>query len=102
LNAGTGGDVLIGGRTKLDANLTALTALVAKWGSNDTYQSRVQDLFGRGASGQNGATLLNASTIFNESAVNLLSGSGDQNWYWLEAGTDQSTGEAAGEIVTIR
>ncbi len=100
LHAGSGGDVLIGGRTAFDANLTALAALMAEWSSGDSYQTRVQDLFGTGTGGQNGSTLLDASTVINDAAINqLFSGSG-QDWFWLEA-TDKISVVATGESVTV-
>ncbi len=101
LTAGTGGEVLIGGSTVYDANLVALTALLAEWGSGDNYQTRVNDLFGTGTGGQNGSTLLDATTIINDAAIHSLVGGSGMDWFWLEAGTDKISGVAAGEVVSV-
>ncbi len=100
LNAGSGGDVLIGGSTIYNANLTALAALMAEWGSGDSYQTRVEDLFGLG--GQNGTTLLNATSVVNDAAIDQLVRGNELDWFLLEAGTDKLNGVATGERVTVR
>jgi Ca2+-binding RTX toxin-like protein len=101
LHAGSGGDVLIGGITTLDDDLMALAALLAEWSSNDSYQTRVQDLFGTGSGGQNGNTFLDDATVINDAAINHLFGgsSNGQDWFFLE-GTDRVSGVQAGEIVS--
>ena len=63
---------------------------------------RVQDLFGSGAGGQNGSTLLDAATVINDVAINQLIGGSDQDWFWLEAATDKLSHEAAGEVVSVK
>jgi hypothetical protein len=102
LHAGTGGDVLIGGSTTLDDDLMALAALLAEWSSSDSYQTRVQDLFGTGSGGQNGNTFLDEATVVNDAAINQQFGgsSSGQDWFFLE-GTDRVSGVQAGEIVSL-
>ena len=102
LNAGTGGDGLIGGITPFDANLTALEALLAEWQSGDSYKTRVRDLFGNGGVGQNGYTQLNQAAVINDVAVNQFNGGSGMDWFWLEGATDKFSGEKAGEIVTVK
>src|SRR5262249_11381744 len=67
LQAGSGGDILIGGWTNYDLTSTAMTydqklaaleAIMAEWGSTDSYTTRVNDLTNGG--GLNGSYLLNA------------------------------------------
>jgi hypothetical protein len=104
LNAGSAGDVLIGGITTFDANLAALEALLVEWQSNDSYQTRVQDLFGNGPAGPGGPQL-NAATIINDLAVNQINASSSgpsMDWIWLEGATDKISGGKAGEIVTVK
>jgi hypothetical protein len=88
LRAGSGGDILIGGSTTFDANAAALLALLAEWGSADSYAQRVKDLFGNGATGLNGNTLLDSQSVVRDTAVNTLIGgtAGASDWFWLSTG----------------
>ncbi len=74
---------------------------MSEWSSGDSYQSRVQDLFGTGTGGQNGSTLLDDSTVVNDAAINQLFGGQGQDWFWLE-GADKISGAKVGEIVSAR
>jgi hypothetical protein len=104
LQAGPGSDVLINSSTIYDANLAALLALSAEWGSGQSYQTRVQDLYYGGAGALNGSILLNAGAVNHDahSISNRLFGSpGGLDWFWLAAGTDKLSGETTGEVVTL-
>jgi Ca2+-binding RTX toxin-like protein len=104
LNAGTGGDILIGGSTTYDANLPALLALMAEWGSDDVYQQRVQDLFGDGAGGRNGSYLLNPQTVIRDSALSQLFGGSGSDWFWFsdsKKARDRIGKYADGEVATF-
>ena len=82
LFAGSAGDILIGGwttytdltgtATTYDQKLAALEAIMAEWGSADSYATRVNDLSNGG--GLNGTYLLNASTVHDNGQVDTLSG----------------------------
>jgi RHS repeat-associated protein len=105
LHAGTGGDFLLGGSTIYDANPTALEALMAEWQRTDiSYQQRVQDLFGNGTGGLNGAYFLNAQTVARDLAVNQLFGGSGSDWFWFTAPrtpTDRLTGFRSVEVATF-
>src|SRR5262249_57119840 len=75
LNAG-GGDILIGGTTSYDSNLTALAFILAEWDRTDVdYATRVGQLSGSLGGGLNGSYLLNSTTVFDDSASDVLNGS---------------------------
>jgi hypothetical protein len=105
LTAGAGSDILLGGSTSYDAptaaNVSALLALLAEWGSTDAYLTRVQDLFGTGSGGANGATLLNFQ---RPTAVDQLFGNASaMDWFWFSASptaTGKVAGYTSGEIAT--
>jgi Ca2+-binding RTX toxin-like protein len=104
LQAGPGSDVLINGSTVYDGNLAALLALSAEWGSGQSYQARVQDLYYGGAGAANGSILLNSQAVNHDahSISNQLFGSaGGLDWFWLAAATDKLNGEMVGEVVTL-
>jgi Ca2+-binding RTX toxin-like protein len=104
LYAGTGGDILIGGSTGYDANLPALLALMAEWGSADGYEQRVQILFGDGAGGHNGSYLLDPQTVVRDTAFSQLFGGSAQDWFWFsqsKKARDQISKYADGEVATF-
>jgi hypothetical protein len=74
LNGGNwGNNLLIGGYTSYDQNLTALNALFAEWTRTDeTLDQRIAHL--RYGGGLNGSYVLNSSTVFEGSAQDTLSG----------------------------
>ncbi len=106
LNAGSGDDILIGGSTIYDTNVMALLALLGEWGRTDrTYQQRVQDLFGNGSGGLNGAFLLNAQTITRDAAIDQLFGGAGSDWFWFSdsgKSADRIGGYSAGEVAGFR
>jgi uncharacterized repeat protein (TIGR03803 family) len=104
LQAGLGSDLLINGSTIYDANLAALLALSSEWGSGDSYQTRVQDLYYGGAGAINGNYLLNAHAVTPDRVSNsnqLFGSPGGLDWFWLAAGIDKLRGEATGEVATL-
>jgi hypothetical protein len=104
LHAGSGDDILIAGSTIYDANLPALLALMAEWGSGDTYQQRVLDLFGDGAGGHNGSYLLDPQTVVRDTAVSQLFGGSALDWFWFsqsKKARDQINKYADGEVATF-
>ncbi len=105
LQAGTGGDFLLGGSTLYDANPTALEALMAEWQRTDIgYQQRVQDLFGNGTGGLNGAYFLNTQTVARDLAVNQLIGGSTTDWFWFSdslKSADRLSAFTNGEVATF-
>jgi hypothetical protein len=113
LFAGSGGDILIGGWTDYDLTSTAMTydkklaaleAIMAEWGSTDSYMTRVNDLTNGG--GLNGSYLLNASTVHDNGQTDTLFGfpaAAPIDWFFASAANiplfkHQNPGEA---ITTI-
>jgi Ca2+-binding RTX toxin-like protein len=99
----SGSDLLIGGRTLFDANLDALKALLTEWTRTDAiYSQKVSDLTGVTV-GENGAYLLNASTVFDDgSADQLIGAPGGLNLYFARLDgpkKDQIEALNPGEIV---
>src|SRR5262245_51624132 len=90
LNGGNGDDLLIAGFTSYDApttvNQAALALIMKEWSRTDiSYASRISHLQSGG--GLNGTTLLKPSepgqTVFNDSAVDTLTGGLGQDWFLL-------------------
>jgi hypothetical protein len=108
LIAGSGDDILMGGWTNYDLSsstttydkkLAALEAIMAEWGSADSYTTRVNDLESGG--GLNGAALLNASTVHDNALVDMLLGTPGSGFDWFLAGpTDRVMLKKTGEVQT--
>jgi hypothetical protein len=108
LNAGSGDDLLIGGWTAYDLTssgmtydrkLAALEAVMAEWGSADSYTTRLNDLQGGG--GLNGSFLLNTSTVHDNGKVDTLIGTTGSALDWFLAGlTDVPKNKKSGEAQT--
>jgi PKD domain-containing protein/hemolysin type calcium-binding protein len=81
-----GDDILVGGTTAFDANEAALLAIIAEWTSAADYQTRIAHLRGTTTGGLNGSYFLNATTVFDDLAVDRLYGSGGFDWFF--AGID--------------
>jgi hypothetical protein len=95
LTGGNADDILIGDRTSYDpssqANRYSLKLILAEWQSANSYTTRRQHLIFGG--GLNGLYTLNTfATVFNDFAVDTLTGQGGQDWFFAFAGdviTDQ-------------
>jgi uncharacterized protein YcfJ len=111
LTAGSGDDILIGGSTIWDLasptmtfpqQLLALNAIMAEWGSGDSYATRVNYLQNGG--GLNGSVVLNASTIVEDStASDTLVGAASPalDWFLTDAlANDVVKNTRSGEVIT--
>ena len=82
-----------------DQKLAALDAIMAEWGSTDSYTTRVNDLLGGG--GLNGPALLNTSTVHDNGKVDTLIGTTGSAVDWFLAGlTDVVKHKTTGEVQT--
>jgi autotransporter-associated beta strand protein len=81
-----GDDILIGGATAFDANEAALLAIMAEWTSAADYQTRVDHLRGTTPGGLNGDVVLDATTVFDDLAVDVLHGSAGLDWFFAGLG----------------
>jgi hypothetical protein len=76
-------DVLIGGRTAYDGDRAALEAVMAEWGRTDLgYQERVDRLL----HGSGGVPALNASTVFDDGAADVLEGGKGRDLFFASLG----------------
>jgi uncharacterized repeat protein (TIGR01451 family) len=106
LNAGTGDDILIGGWTNYDLGssgmtydqkVAALEAVMAEWGSTDSYVTRLSDLGG----------LLNTTTVHDNIAngrdiADQLNGNASANDWFFAGQNDTITGKNSNDqTVTI-
>jgi hypothetical protein len=108
LQAGSGDDLLLGGWTAYDLTSTALTydkmlaaldAIMAEWGSADSYTIRVNDLLNGG--GANGSSLHNTSTVHENGQADTLFGTTGSAFDWFLAGlTDVVKNKKTGEVQT--
>jgi len=86
----SGDDLLIGGATTHDANEAALWALMQEWTSAADYDTRVARLRGTQSGGLNGSVVLDSSTLLDDLAADVLTGSSGQDWF-LVFGQDDIT-----------
>jgi Ca2+-binding RTX toxin-like protein len=107
INGSGGDDIVIGGTTKFDGNQTALCAIMAEWGRTDeTYATRVGHLQGKGkGAGRflNGLVFLTTATVFDDAAVDVLSGGTGMDWFFAKtrgATKDTLSDRGNGETVT--
>lgn len=106
LTAGSGGDLLIGGRTAFDTNVAALDALLATWSRTDlSYAARIAALQSGvsyvDSTGPHTAAL-NASTVFDDAASDILNGGSGQDWFFVHTGSNSDTvsNVQSGEVIT--
>jgi hypothetical protein len=109
LYAGSAGAILIGGWTDYDLTSTAMTydqklaaleAVMAEWGSADSYTTRVNDLTNGG--GLNGSYLLNTSTVHDNGQTDTLFGfpaAAPLDWFFAGA-SDIIKHKNSGEVTT--
>ncbi|SFJ17171.1 SdrD B-like domain-containing protein [Planctomicrobium piriforme] len=82
LTGASSGDLLVGGTTQFDADTTALKALLSEWARTDlTYEQRIAHLQSA-SGGNNGSTVLNLATVFNDGIQDILTGNGDRDWFF--------------------
>jgi RTX calcium-binding nonapeptide repeat (4 copies) len=84
LRGGTGDDLLIGGATAYDDLPAALLQIQAEWTSADPYATRVEKL----RSGAGGLPKLDATTVFDDGAVDVLRGNRDLDWFLARTGDE--------------
>jgi Ca2+-binding RTX toxin-like protein len=107
--SGSADDIMIGGWTgyadmtssvmTYAQQLTALEAIMAEWGSSDSYATRVSDLTSGG--GLNGSCLLNASTVHENGKADTLYGTTGSSLDWFFVGaTDIIKNKKSGEVLT--
>jgi hypothetical protein len=84
LVGGKGEDLLLGGVTDFETDLTGLASIVAEWNSGSIYADRVAHLTGT-AGGLNGTAFLNAATVHNDGVKDVLTGGKDLDWFVVSA-----------------
>ena len=85
---------MIAGQTDFDSDLIALGNIFAEWTSASNYADRVAHLKGD-APGLNGTTLLNATTVHNDSIKDVLVGAKGSDFFVMSAldTADSKSGE---------
>jgi hypothetical protein len=106
LMAGNGGDILVGGSTAYDQTSTSMTydqkvvaleAIMAEWGSSDSYAIRINDVTNGG--GSNGTSVLNLQTVHSTNPRNRLVGQPTApDWFFADT-LDTISSHKAGEVV---
>jgi VCBS repeat-containing protein len=91
-----GSDLLISGATAYDANQQALGAILAEWASSRAFKARAANL--RAATGPvlsgTSITLSAGVTVFDDSEVDSLMGSGDSDWFFANPRRDKLNDKA--------
>ena len=91
-------DILIAGLTSYGCDHEALCAIFDEWTRRDrSYAQRVSNLTNGG--GLNGNVTLNARTVFDDGAADLLTGSAGLDWFFAGA-NDKITDKHPTEIIT--
>jgi hypothetical protein len=88
LDGGDGDDILISGSTAFDTNDQALRDILAQWAQDLSYDQRVALL----------GSALNRSTVFNDGAINTLTGGAGRDWFFVN-NMDVITDLEEGEVV---
>ncbi|HEX3998714.1 MAG TPA: peptidylprolyl isomerase [Pirellulales bacterium] len=86
VDSATGGSIMIAGTTTYDANDSALSAIMAEWGSTDSYATRIAKISNGSLAG---GVALNTSTIVASKAVDELFASTGYDWFWTLSPLDQ-------------
>ncbi|MCI0360601.1 MAG: TIGR03118 family protein [Planctomycetaceae bacterium] len=73
-----GDDLLIGGSTAHDNNEAALLQILAEWTSSESYETRIANL----RSGAGGLPILDATTVPDDAARDVLHGGNSLDWYF--------------------
>jgi hypothetical protein len=99
-----GDDLVIGNATDFDANLSALSAIMAEWGRTDAdYATRISHLNGSVSGGRSGGSFLNSATVHDDAALDQLYGEGGSDWFFYTASggnKDKLNDLASGEVAT--
>lgn len=105
LNGDKGDDILIGGSTSYDAptaaNFLSLLRIQDEWLTNQSYTTRTRHIAGTLAGGLNGSNFLNSSTVFNDSATDLIVGGQGQDWFFGRKPNDIIDNGGSEILVTI-
>jgi uncharacterized protein (TIGR03118 family) len=87
-------DLLIGGSTNYDSDPAALLQILDEWTSTDSYALRVDKL----RNGTGGVPKLDATTVTDDSTLDLLMGGAGLDWFFKGAG-DLVLGKLAVELL---
>jgi hypothetical protein len=100
LNGGDGDDLLISGTTAFDFNPTALAAIQAEWSRTDAdTPTKVAHLRGQLAGGRNGAYALTSATVFDDAALDFLTGDAGADWFFFRLGSDWVNDYKSGDFL---
>jgi uncharacterized repeat protein (TIGR01451 family) len=74
-------DILIAGTTAHDEDDAALQAILDEWSSGNSYRTRIDNI--RNGTGENGAFVLDDTTVFDDGVRDTLIGSAGLDWFWI-------------------
>jgi CSLREA domain-containing protein len=104
LTGGNQRDILIGGATLWDANAVALCQLMNEWSRTDAdYLMRIGHLRDGRRGGRNGKFVLNATTVVDDSAIDVLFGNAGGDWFFARTSgrsRDRVIDRKSGEVLT--
>jgi hypothetical protein len=84
-----GDNILIGGRTNWDQSVAALDAIMMEWLSGLSFQQRLSLIQNGGD--PNDPYLLNNTTVFDDGAVDVMTGGAGRNWFFAQRRSDMIT-----------
>jgi len=96
-------DLLISGPVSFDLHVESLLSIMSEWTSGRTFEERVANINGTGIGARNnGDNFLQVGvTVFDEGALDMLSGGTQADWFFAQTSNDQILDEQALEdIVT--
>ena len=101
-STGGGQAILIGGNTTYDAptagHLTALDAILNEWNSGRSFSARINNI--RNGTGSTGGNKFDATTIFNDGAVDVLTSNatGTGQCWLIKRGNDTLNNKATDQV----
>jgi len=100
LNGGADDDLLVSGLTDFDDSLDDLSAIYTEWQLGGDYATKVAHLTGQLAGGENGTTVLTATTVEADIVKDTVAGATGRDWYVVSL-LDITSGLTVDEIKTV-
>ncbi|MBX3411141.1 MAG: right-handed parallel beta-helix repeat-containing protein [Pirellulales bacterium] len=97
-------DLLVSGPVSFDLHIASLFAIMSEWTSNRTFSERIANINGTGVGARNnGDVFLQPTvTVFDEGALDLLTGGTEDDWFLAQTSNDQILDQQnLDDIVTV-
>lgn len=84
-------DLLVSGPVTFDLHIASLIAIMSEWTSSRTFEERIANINGTGIGPRNNgdAFLQPTVTVFDEGALDLLTGGTEDDWFLAQTSNDQ-------------